>query len=297
MTRLIECDNVSEAWLEAMRALGEERGETANMIVCLRSPVVECPAVTAALDTFLRSHPKAFPIEKIAGTIFPREFYLPDRLGADAQRHLYDNHRLARIIEDRWSKKGNYFDRMVRWPGRDGSEINQLEKKIGYYRAEVGRGKGICNIFEIALSNPENASYDASYADEEQDIRIYDPERDRSIMSFPCLSHVSISMTKGKLHMTATYRNQFFLQKAYGNYLGLLRLLNFLAREIGIEVGELVCIATHADDEVGSQGFKRSAVSHLLRRCEDMVQAVPSVPVELLYVRPVPSRSRTALAA
>lgn len=292
MTQLVESDNVSDAWLRAMRALRDEKGEAANLIVCLHSPVMECLAVTAALNALLESHPKAFPIEKIAGTIFPREFYLPDRLGTDAQSHLYQNHRMARVIEDRWNRKGNYFDRMVRWPGRAGTEINQLEEKICYYRAEVGRGKRVCNAFEIALSSPEGAPCE----DEERAIQIYDPERDRSIMSFPCLSHISISMTKGQLHMTATYRNQFFLQKAYGNYFGLLRLLNFLAREIGTEVGDLVCIATHADDEIGKSGFKRSDTNRLLEECENMMQTVPSVPFELSYVRPVASKSQTMLA-
>lgn len=280
MVEAIQSDNVSEAWLRAMLTLRKEEGETANLIVCLRPPVVECPAITAALDGLLRSHLKAFPIEKVAETIFPREFYLPERLGADAACHLYENHRLVRVIEERWNRKGNYFERMVRWPGRGGNDINQLEKKIEYYRAEVRRGKRICNTFEIAISAPDGTACG------DEDIRIYDPERDRSIMSFPCLSHISVSLTKGRLHMTATYRNQYFLQKAYGNYLGLLRLLDFLAREIGVEVGDLVCVATHADDEVGNPGFTRRTVGRLLSECEGLLQSTASVPVEISYVRP-----------
>lgn len=292
MARLVDSGNVSEAWLRAMRTLGEDGGETAHLIVCLGPSVMECPAVTTALDGLLRLNPKAFPIEKVAGTIFPREFYLPDRLGAGARHHLYENHRMARVIEDRWSRKGNYFDRMVRWPGRDGSHINQLEKKINYYRDEVARGKRTCNAFEIALDNPDAAAC----AGEDDDIRIYDPARDRSPLGFPCLSHISISLSKRRLHMTATYRNQYFLQKAYGNYLGLLRLLNFLAREIGVEAGELLCIATHADDENGDPGFKRPAVRRLLSECESLLQTEPSVPVEISYVRPLTSRRQAAVA-
>lgn len=291
MSECISSGNISEAWLHAMHSLAREGGETANLIVCLRPPVLECPAVTASLDSLLRSHPTAFPIEKVAGTIFPREFYLPDRLGPGAQRHLYENHRRARLIEERWSRKGNYFDRMIRWPARDGSEINQLERKIEYYREEVKRGKRTCNAFEIAVDVPG----DGACADDD-DIRIYDPERDKSIMSFPCLSHVSISLSKGKLHLTATYRNQFFLQKAYGNYLGLMRLLDFLAREIRVEVGELVCVATHADDEIGNSGFTRRSVGRLLSDCEGLLQTTRSAPVQNAYARPLMGRDLAATA-
>ena len=283
MAKFIRSNNISKVWLRALAALENEAGTTTNLIICLIPPFIESTAITAALDTFLQVNPKAFSIEKIAGTIFPREFYIPDRLGAAAQEHLYKNHRLARIIESRWSRKGNYFDRMVSWPARDGSEINQLEKKISYYREELGRDKRTCNVFEIATNSPNLISNTLDDAD----IQIYDPEQDCSIMSFPCLSHISVSLSKSKLHMTAIYRNQYFLQKAYGNYLGLLRLLSFLAREIDVEVGELVCVATHANDEVGSNGFKRSEVKQLLDDCARLLPMTPPMPVQTTYIRPV----------
>ena len=289
MAVFIPSGSVSEAWLRSMLSLREQDGEMAHLVVCLQPPVMECPAVTAALDDLLRRHPKAFPIRKVAGTIFPREFYLPDRLGAGARQHLYENHGLARTIEKRTNRKGTYFDRMVCWPGGDG-EINQLENKIIYLRKMVAKGTHTCNAFEIAL-----ASAPAEDRPEGQDIQIYDPERDRSIYGFPCLSHISISLVKGKLHLTAMYRNQYFLQKAYGNYLGLLRLLAFLAREIGVEAGELLCVATHADDEAGDGPvFKRSVVQQLLSDCGRLLLDTPSTPVETLYVRPALGRDQAA---
>ena len=45
-------------------------------------------------------------------------------------------------------------------------------------------------------------------------------------MGFPCLSHVSLSLQKGVVHMTAIYRNHEFIKRGYGNYVGLGRVLH-----------------------------------------------------------------------
>lgn len=79
------------------------------------------------------------------------------------------------------------------------------------------------------------------------EMGIYDPIHDyNSLMGFPCMSFISIKIRGSAIDMTAVYRNQFFLQKVYGNYLGLGRLLDFIARHSEFEVGRLTCIATHA---------------------------------------------------
>ncbi len=290
MTLLIESDNISSAWLQAMLALQKNGGEMANLIVSILPNPTECKAVTVALDRFLSTNPKAFSLEKVAGTIFPWELYLPELLGLAAQTHLYENHQLVRLIERRFNKKGNYFDRMVCWPGPGGTTVNQLEKKISDYRNAVARGCGTHNAFEISLSPVTDDSYSEVAVNdlerEGEDIRLYDPNLDRSIMGFPCLSHISISLIKHKLHMTATYRNQFFIQKAYANYLGLYRLLAFLAREIGVETGELACVATHADDEAGSNKWTtKSAVNTLLADCKQLLAQTPFTPAETTFSR------------
>jgi hypothetical protein len=46
--------------------------------------------------------------------------------------------------------------------------------------------------------------------------------------------------------MTAHYRNHYFVERAYGNYLGLGRLLVFIAHEAGLEPGRLLCVSGHA---------------------------------------------------
>lgn len=289
MSELIKSNNISTAWIEGMRYLQEQEGETANLLVAISTPAFECKAVTSALDSFLMRDPKGLSIEKTASTIFPSEFYLPHILGARAQEHLYTSHAKVRRLEERFSKKGSYFDRMVRWQGTTGL-VNQLERKIEQYKKQVGLNRGAANFFEIALSDPED-EYAAIDTAEGEAIRIYDPAKDRSVQSFPCLSHLSITLSKRRLHMTAEYRNQYFIKKAYGNYLGLLRLLYFLAQEIGVETGELLCVATHADAEIGdSRWSSKTDIKRLLSECEELLQQTPKTPIVLSRI-PAPSWS------
>jgi hypothetical protein len=67
------------------------------------------------------------------------------------------------------------------------------------------------------------------------------------------------------------YRNQYFLARAYGNYLGLGEVLRFLTTESSFAVGELLCVASHAYLEIGEYGRQR--VEDLIRRCAERVDA------------------------
>jgi thymidylate synthase len=72
--------------------------------------------------------------------------------------------------------------------------------------------------------------------------------------------HIDLTVFEGRLSMAAVYRHQFLITKAYGNLLGLSRLLAFLAQQSGYEVGELVVHATMADleqDTYGKPGLDR----------------------------------------
>jgi hypothetical protein len=103
------------------------------------------------------------------------------------------------------------------------------------------------------------------------ELRIQRPGQDRHIMGFPCLSHISLTLEHGRLHLAATYRNHHFIRKAYGNYLGLIWLLDFLAHESGCQVGEILCLSTHADGEFGLRGGK-TAIKQLIRGCRAAVR-------------------------
>ena len=58
---------------------------------------------------------------------------------------------------------------------------------------------------------------------------------------------MDLTLHDGRLHCLAVYRHQYFIEKAYGNMLGLSALLHFLCQQSGYEPGELVVHATMAD--------------------------------------------------
>jgi thymidylate synthase len=80
-------------------------------------------------------------------------------------------------------------------------------------------------------------------------------------MSFPCLAHLSVHLHARQLHVQAIYRNETLIGRAYGNYLGIAEFQAYLARTVGVEVGELLVTAGHVELD-GS----RTAVKAMLGR-------------------------------
>jgi thymidylate synthase len=153
---------------------------------------------------------------------------------------------------------------MVAWPKGDGSEVNQLDRGIERLISQRKAGRRVAHISEIGLGT----ATEVENGDLAVGLPVYVPGRDNSIMGFPCLSHISLTLSDGRVHMTAVYRNHEFIRRAYGNYLGLGRLLAFVARESGWEVGGLVCISSHADAEVGKRrGFGKGSLEKLVADC------------------------------
>ena len=52
------------------------------------------------------------------------------------------------------------------------------------------------------------------------------------------------------LTLTALYRNQTYITRCLGNLIGLGMLQDFVAKQAGLEVGPLTCIATHAELDI-----------------------------------------------
>ena len=69
------------------------------------------------------------------------------------------------------------------------------------------------------------------------------------------------------LSVVAFYANQTLIEKGYGNYLGLYRLGKFMAASMGLELKEVVCIASalKISDERGKGD------------CTDLVQRLKGV--------------------
>ena len=254
MTYTVNAPDLSHAWIAAMEQLFITSGKAVNLIVSFQECETETVAIRNLVDHFLHEQ-HIPPINEVANTIFPQSLYLP-HLGDEAREHLYTQYRMAYegvIHRYRGNGRGTYFYRLINWMNGQStkSAINQLEYLVRKLRTELRRQQSPgpkSSMYELGLSETNGIPAEPHLFSE--DLRIQDPARDHSIqMGFPCLSHISLTFADDRLHMTALYRNQTFVTKAYGNYLGLARLLRFICLEAGCLPGEITCIASHADGE------------------------------------------------
>ena len=231
---LIRGGSISEAWLLAARRLDKLPGfEMFDLAVEIDGPLDEIAAVRRRLDQHLVKTGRQ-SIETVASTIFPQRLWRP-MLG---RKHLYDAY--ARILPKLRRFGGNhhglYFERLTFWRRTDGGLKNQVEDVIQRLRSELAGGKPLRFIY---------------------DLLVFSPQHDPRPRGFPCLSYINVKLDEGTLRMTAHYRNHYFVERAYGNYLGLARLQHFIAHEAGIEPGALVCISGHAELDDHTREFRK----------------------------------------
>jgi hypothetical protein len=269
MAYLIQGNNLSEAWLGAMEYLVAEGGKAINLNVAFPCEG-EDSHVRGALDALLmeldgEAEKDIWPIQTVANTVFPDALYYP-HLGREAAPRLYENYGLSMKLQERSRNpfdRETYFNRLVAYPTENGP-WNQLNYHIQRLAKQATLTSQASSAYELGITHPVDA-----------DLRLQSPGRDRRMFWFPCLSHISLTLVRGRLSMTALYRNQTFVTRAYGNYLGLARLLRFIAIESGTEPGEIEVIATHADAELR---FGQHRVETLLENCSSGI-AGASVPV------------------
>ena len=116
---------------------------------------------------------------------------------------------------------GLYFQRMIASGPQD--SLNQLEFVLNHYLSRKG-------VRRSALQ-----------------ISIFDPLKDHTAapyLKFPCLQHVTFAPSAaGGLSVNAFYATHYMVERAYGNYLGLCRLGQFVAHELGLKLERVTCYA------------------------------------------------------
>jgi hypothetical protein len=104
---------------------------------------------------------------------------------------------------------------------------------------------------------------------------IFDPVRDQVTerRGFPCLQHVSFvrDNDRGTLSLNAFYALQSFFVKAYGNWLGLLRLGEFVASQTELRFERLNCFAGVQKMRSGSRPKPGDLLDRLLDLAQDCV--------------------------
>lgn len=246
----------ASAWLEAVRLVDQQRGHEAhNVIIDVADPVARADLsdpVVSAVDGFLRSTNRK-TVETVSNTIFPAALYR--RYGRPEFYDRFQTNVLPRVRRSAdWS--GYYFERMIHLPNPSGTPINQLDEIIRRISDPKVRA---LNKFELSVFDPTRDVDDSPYGGQ-------------------CLSFASLKLIgngKGRrLAMTALYRNHFYIEKLLGNLIGLGRLMAFLAKEGGVEVGSLTVVSTHAQIDQPS-GSTRSDIQALLAQCDQAAADMP----------------------
>lgn len=260
-------ESLSEAWLQTLEHVHESRGYAINVMSTVTNPLApEVEGIRSAIDAVLeggnRAGTRVQEVETVAGTIFPADLYEDPELvySSDlaetdkpkldlAASDLYEAYldMLPVLVTDPANARGTYFGRMISWPGKTGGGRNQLADRITTLRRAHDLNQRKRNLEDIVIGGEGEGLIDDSVAG----VQVY-AASDRRSRGFPCLVHIDLTVSDGRLSMAAVYRHQYLVTKAYGNLLGLSRLLSFLAQQSGYGVGELVVHATMADTEQGT---------------------------------------------
>jgi hypothetical protein len=233
--RLVEHPILSVAWGRALELIAARR-EVAALTVAFTEfdddgRCLELPAIRRELDRLLRSRGHG-SVETVANTIFPESFWNPKA----PRTALYTRYTriLPKLRGVRANSHGTYFERMIAG-GPEGAR-NQIEFALRTYTARSGVRRSVLQL------------------------GIFDPARDHSasaLRGFPCLQHISFAPTSEGLFVNAFYANQYMVERAYGNYLGIARLGRFIAHELGLPLRRVTVLTGLAQRDGTVSGLER----------------------------------------
>jgi hypothetical protein len=247
--------NLSHAWGRAFLHIIDHPGKKISPLLISLSGFIdggpqESQAIRQVLDHCLINNKKPQQqIHTVANTIFPASYWKSAKL--DRQK-LFDTYlkslpRIKALAKSK-NRHGLYFERLISFDSNlEKSTNNQLEYIISQY-----------NLHPDCRASMLQAC-------------IFDPKRDHSAtaqLGFPCLQHISfVPDNKDKtLTINAFYATQQLFNKAYGNYLGLCRLGNFMAHEMGLNFDRMNCYVGIAKvDNVGKTDSSLSPLIETIR--------------------------------
>ncbi|MEQ9468004.1 MAG: hypothetical protein RLN88_11370 [Ekhidna sp.] len=217
---IIEETNLSVAWCKTVNNILSSSGtnEITPLLISLTG-FDENEEVRQTLDKSLKKNGQN-PITTVAETIFPDSLY---RYLDEDRFELYKEYtkNLPRIMKiDQSNRKGTYFGRLISYGNESG--VNQLEIII----SSVNKIDGVKRRSKLQAS-------------------VFDPTLDHinsAYQGFPCLQHVTFYKSDtGGIILNSFYAIQLLYRKAYGNWLGLVNLGKFIAKETGCELDQVNC--------------------------------------------------------
>jgi thymidylate synthase len=224
-TNLIFDENVSHAWARAfITCATSQHQEILPLVVRIGTTFGyrEDEKIRNMLDVALQQK-QAKPIGEVANTIFPDSLW--NRRASRETLFSRFTRIWPRIRKSEANRYGHYFRRMIAFGAKDDrTGVNQLEHVISTW----AKGNSRRSAFQVSIFDPTEDHTD---------------QRQRG---FPCLHQVSIVPGKEGLSICGYYGSQTLLEKAYGNYLGLIRLGVFIAQEFNMTLTHVTCIASVA---------------------------------------------------
>ncbi|WP_327250948.1 hypothetical protein [Streptomyces sp. NBC_01244] len=252
-TFTVDAPDVSTAWLEACERLASlPKSRAFHTVVRIANPLQENSGLRSELDRrrAARTDP-LYPIDTVVNTLFPVQLAATcathEEL-AERYRALYP--RLRRV---RRNAHGTYFGRLIAYPGADkkSEPVDQIARVIS--RMESLRKTARWSaVYEAGTAHVLDT--EAAYEDDppesapETEAVIRAAALDTQPRDFPCLSHCSFQMdaSTDSVHLAAYYRSHYMFERAYGNYLALGHLCEWVARQTGLKPGTLTVMAGSA---------------------------------------------------
>ena len=216
-------ENFQKAWAKVVLELKKNNWKAWNVIVRINNPLDIDQSMHKRMENFAQQRGLVGQ-NQVAYTIFPYKLY--HRQSRDDFYKQYWKYYDAFHLRSYANWGDTYFARMIRYPD-NGLEIDQL-------------GTIIDSIKNRKVNNG------ASYV-----MVIPYPQKDvRRKMGAPCLNYITVQVelvnNKRIINLCAVYRNHNFRERAYGNYYGLGKLIEYIAIETRSEVGALTCLSSHA---------------------------------------------------
>src|SRR5262249_52342487 len=126
---------------------------------------------------------------------------------------------------DRRNRLGTYFERLMNFTGMQRGKPKSVDQ-LSF----------VIDLLKKRKKWPRQSALQ---------IACFDPAKDHTgqpVRGFPCLQQVSLAYDDdGRFAMSAYYPTQYIFDRAYGNYLGLCNLGQFLAKETGLTFARLTC--------------------------------------------------------
>ena len=221
----IQADSFQTAWANAILTLKDNQCILWNLVVQIQEPLKFDTRKHEIMRQFAIQQKNIIEPNKIAYTIFPYKLYRPGITREWFYEKYWRYFTITRNMPH--SGWGTYFERMIRYKTFNG-EVDQL-------------GSIIDN------NNKREKTYQAAYV-----IIIPQPYSDiNRIMGAPCLNYLTVQVevsphNRKVINLLAVYRNHDFRSRAYGNYFGLCKLMQYISTETNADVGMLTCISSHA---------------------------------------------------